>query len=87
MKTKEELAIEYCEYTVSKMEDETLRKIAVINLLANIDQETDIATWEDYVAQMKGLHNVEDLLELIRPSMLLRENNGGSIYLGRKISS
>ena len=77
MKTKEELAIEYCEYTVSKMEDETLRKIAVINLLANIDQETDIAIWEDYVAQMKGLHNAEDLLELIRPSMLLRENNGG----------
>ena len=77
MKTKEELAIEYCEYTVSKMDDETVRKIAVINLLANIDQETDIATWEDYVAQMKGLHNAEALLELIRPSMLLRENNGG----------
>ena len=77
MKTKEELAIEYCEYTVSKMEDETVRKIAVINLLANIDQETDIATWEDYVAQMKGLHNAEALLELIRPSMLLRENNDG----------
>jgi|TARA_B100002051_G_scaffold126275_1_gene120173 hypothetical protein len=77
MKTKEELAIEYCEYTVSKMDDETVRKIAVINLLANIDQETDIATWEDYVAQMKGLHNAEALLELIRPSMLLRENNDG----------
>jgi len=77
MKTKEELAIEYCEYTVSKMDDETIKKIAVINLLANIDQETDIATWEDYVAQMRGLHNAEDLLELIRPSMLLRENNGG----------
>ena len=77
MKTKEELAIEYCEYTVSKMDDETLRRIAVINLLANIDQETDIATWEDYVAQMKGLHNAEDLLELIKPSMLLREKNEG----------
>jgi len=77
MKTKEELAIEYCEYTVSKMDDETIRRIAVINLLANIDQETDIATWEDYVAQMKGLHNAEALLELIRPSMLLRENNDG----------
>jgi len=77
MKTKEELAIEYCEYTVSKMDDETVRKIAVINLLANIDQETDIATWEDYVAQMKGLHNAEDLIELIRPSMLLREKNDG----------
>ena len=77
MKTKEELAIEYCEYTVSKMDEETVRKIAVINLLANIDQETDIATWEDYVAQMKGLHNAEDLIELIRPSMLLRENNDG----------
>ena len=77
MKTKEELAIQYCEHTVSKMDEETLRRIAVINLLANIDQETDIATLEDYVAQMKGLHNAEDLLELIRPSMLLRENNGG----------
>ena len=51
--------------------------MAVIKLLANIDQETDIATWEDYVAQMKGLHNAEDLIELIRPSMLLRENNDG----------
>ena len=77
MKTKEELAIQYCEHTVSKMDEETLRRIAVINLLANIDQETDIATWEDYVAQMKGLHNAEALLELIRPSMLLRENNDG----------
>ena len=77
MKTKEELAIEYCEYTVRKLDDETVRKIAVINLLANIDQETDIATWEDYVAQMKGLHNAEDLIELIRPSMLLREKNEG----------
>ena len=77
MKTKEELAIEYCEYTVSKMDDETVRKIAVINLLANIDQETYIATREDNVPQMKGLHNAEDLIELIRPSMLLRENNDG----------
>ena len=77
MKTKEELAIEYCEYTVSKMDDETLRRIAVINLLANIDQETDMATWEDYVAQMKGLQKAEDLLELIKPSMLLREKNEG----------
>ena len=75
MKTKEELAIEYCEYTVSKMDEETIKKIAVINLLANIDQETDIATWEDYVAQMKGLQKAEDLLELIKPSMLLRDTN------------
>ena len=71
MKTKEELAIEYCEYTVSKMDDETIRRIAVINLLANIDQQTELATWEDYVAQMKGLHKAEDLLELIKPSMIL----------------
>ena len=71
MKTKEELAIQYCEHTVSKMDEETLRRIAVINLLANIDQETDMATWEDYVAQMKGLQKAEDLLELIKPSMLL----------------
>tara|TARA_B100001057_G_C22777344_1_gene922186 strand:+ start:501 stop:734 length:234 start_codon:yes stop_codon:yes gene_type:complete len=77
MKTKEELAIEYCEYTVSKMDDETIRRIAVINLLANIDQQTDMATWEDYVAQMKGLHKAEDLLELIKPSMILRTKNDG----------
>ena len=77
MKTKEELAIQYCEHTVSKMDEETLRRIAVINLLANIDQETDMATWEDYVAQMKGLQKAEDLLELIKPSMLLREKNEG----------
>ena len=77
MKTKEELAIEYCEYTVSKMDDETIRRIAVINLLANIDQQTELATWEDYVAQMKGLHKAEDLLELIKPSMILRAKNEG----------
>tara|TARA_Y100001935_G_C17124574_1_gene417455 strand:- start:142 stop:375 length:234 start_codon:yes stop_codon:yes gene_type:complete len=77
MKTKEELAIEYCEYTVSKMDDETIRRIAVINLLANIDQQTELATWEDYVAQMKGLHKAEDLLELIKPSMILRTKNEG----------
>ena len=74
---KEELAIQYCEHTVSKMDEETLRRIAVINLLANIDQETDMATWEDYVAQMEGLHTAEELLELIKPSMMLRENNDG----------
>ena len=77
MKTKEELAIEYCEYTVSKMDDETLRRIAVIILLANIDQETPIETCEDYIAQMNGLQKAEDLLELIKPSMLLRNNNEG----------
>ena len=77
MKTNEELAIQYCEHTVSKMDEETLRRIAVINLLANIDQETDMATWEDYVAQMEGLHTAEELLELIKPSMMLRENNDG----------
>ena len=77
MKTKEELAIEFVKYTVSLMDVDSLRQIAEINLLANLDSESDLATWEDYVAQMKGLHNAEDLLELIRPSMLLRENNGG----------
>ena len=74
MKTKEELAVEYCEYTVSKMDDETIRRIAVINLLANIDQETDMATWEDYVAQMPSKHTVEYLLELIQPSVNMEAN-------------
>ena len=75
--SREQLIHEYCKYTVDKMDEETLRRIAVINLLAHIDQETDMATWEDYVAQMEGLHTAEELLELIKPSMLLREKNEG----------
>jgi len=72
MKTKEELAIEFVKYTVSLMDVDSLRQIAEINLLANLDSESDLATWEDYVAQMKGLHKAEDLLELIKPFMMMR---------------
>ena len=85
MKTKEELAIEYCEYTVSKMDDETLRRIAVINLLANIDQETPIETWEDYIAQMNGLHKAEDLLGRLK--LVAGENSEEYLELYEIINS
>ena len=77
MKTKEELAFEFVKYTVSLMDVDSLRQIAEINLLANLDSESDLATWEDYVAQMKGLHKAEDLLELIKPSMMLKVRDEG----------
>ena len=76
-KRKEELALELVKYTVSLMDEESLRKIAEINLLANLSGETDLATWEDYVAQMKGLNTAEKCLELVRPAMLLRGTNEG----------
>ena len=77
MKTKEELAIEFVKYTVSLMDVDSLRQIAEINLLANLDSESDLATWEDYVAQMKGLQKAEDLLELIKQSMMLKVRDEG----------
>ena len=55
-KRKEELALEFVKYTVSLMDEESLRKIAEINLLANLSGDVDLETWEDYVAQMKGLN-------------------------------
>ena len=75
MKTKEELAIEFVKYTVSLMDVDSLRQIAEINLLANLDSESDLATWEDYVAQMPSKHTVEDLLALIQPSVNMVANN------------
>ena len=45
MKTKEELAIEFVKYTVSLMDVDSLRQIAEINLLANLDSESDLSTW------------------------------------------
>ena len=78
MKTKEELAIEYCEYTVSKMDEETLKNIAAVTLIANIKPESTYAEWEDYVAQMPSKHTAEDLLALIQPSvnMVARKDEG-----------
>ena len=76
-KRKEELALEFVKYTVSLMDEESLRKIAEINFLANLSGDTDLPTWEDYVAQMKGLTTAEKCLELIKPAMLLRGTNEG----------
>ena len=64
-------------FAVSLMDEESLRKIAEINLLANLSGETDLPTWEDYVAQMKGLTTAEKCLELIKPAMLLRGTDEG----------
>ena len=50
--TREDFIREYTEYTVSKMDDTTLRQIAQINLMANINPESTYADWEDAVAQM-----------------------------------
>ena len=71
--TREDFIREYTEYTVSKMDDTTLRQIAQINLMANINPESTYADWEDAVAQMPTYNSAEELLELIRPFMILRK--------------
>ena len=71
--TREDFIREYTEYTVSKMDDTTLRQIAQINLMANINPESTYADWEDAVAQMPTYGSAEELLELIKPSMMLRK--------------
>ena len=76
--TREELINEYCKYVVDKMDEETLKNIAAVTLIANIKPESTYADWEDYVAQMPSKHTVEDLLELIQPSvnMVANKNEG-----------
>ena len=71
--TREDFIREYTEYTVSKMDDTTLRQIAQINLMANINPESTYADWEDAVAQMPTYNSAEELLELKRPFMILRK--------------
>ena len=76
--TREELIQEFCEYVVNKMDTDTLKNIAAVTLIANIKPESTYADWEDYVAQMPSKHTVEDLLELIQPSvnMVANKNEG-----------
>jgi hypothetical protein len=76
--TREELINEYCKYVVDKMDEETLKNIAAVTLIANIKPDSTYADWEDYVAQMPSKHTVEDLLELIQPSvnMVANKNEG-----------
>ena len=76
--TREDFIHEYCEYVVDKMDEETLKNIARVTLIANIKPESTYADWEDYVAQMPSRHTVEDLLALIQPSvnMVANKNEG-----------
>ncbi len=76
--TREDFIHEYCEYVVDKMDEETLKNIARVTLIANIKPESTYAEWEDYVAQMPSKHTVEDLLALIQPSvnMVANTNEG-----------
>ena len=76
--TREDFIHEYCEYVVDKMDEETLKNIARVTLIANITPESTYADWEDYVAQMPSKQTVEDLLALIQPSvnMVANKNEG-----------
>tara|TARA_B100000941_G_scaffold167486_1_gene119278 strand:+ start:267 stop:509 length:243 start_codon:yes stop_codon:yes gene_type:complete len=76
--TREELIQEFCEYVVNKMDTDTLKNIAAVTLIANIKPESTYADWEDYVAQMPSKNTVEDLLEMIKPSvnMVAKKNEG-----------
>ena len=71
--TRDDFIRQYTEYTVDKMDEATLKQISQINLFANINPESTYADWEDAVAQMESKRTVEDLLELIKPFMTLRE--------------
>ena len=71
--SREDFIRQYTEYCVAKMDDTTLRQIAQINLMANINPESPYADWEDAVAQMPTYNSAEELLELIRPFMILRK--------------
>ena len=76
--TREELILEFCRFTAEKMDEDTLKNIARVTLIANIKPESTYAEWEDYVAQMPSKNTVEDLLELIKPSvnMVANKNEG-----------
>ena len=70
-KTREELIREYAEFTADRMSEDTLKRIAVITLLANIDPNSTLADWEDYVARMDPLMKSEDLLQMIQPHVIM----------------
>ena len=76
--SREDFIKEYTEYTVNTMDEGTLKQIAEITLMANINPESTYEDWEDYVAQMPSKHTVEDLLEMIKPSvnMVAKKNEG-----------
>ena len=76
--TREELILEFCRFTAEKMDEDTLKNIAVVTLIANIKGENEegstYADWEDYVARKDGLHTSEDLLDMIKPAVNMVES-------------
>ena len=70
-KTREELIREYAEFTADRMSEDTLKRIAVITLLANIDPNSTLADWEDYVARIDPNMESEDLLQMIQPHVIM----------------
>ena len=77
--TREELILEFCKFTVDKMDENTLKHIAMVTLIANVKGEEEkgstYADWEDYVARKDGLHTSEDLLDMIKPAVNMMESN------------
>jgi hypothetical protein len=72
-KTREELILEYAEFTADKMTEDTLKRIAVITLLANIDPKSTLEDWEDYVARLDPHMESEDLLQMIQPHVIMKQ--------------
>ena len=70
-KTREELIREFAEFTAERMSEDTLKRIAVITLLANIDPASTREDWEDNVARMDPLMKSEDLLQMIQPHVIM----------------
>ena len=70
-KTREELIREFAEFTAERMSEDTLKRIAVITLLANIDPASTREDREDYVARMDPLMKSEDLLQMIQPHVIM----------------
>tara|TARA_R100000742_G_C4274220_1_gene94111 strand:+ start:150 stop:413 length:264 start_codon:yes stop_codon:yes gene_type:complete len=72
-KTREELILEFAEFTADKMTEDTLKRIAVITLLANIDPKSTLEDWEDYVARLDPNMESEDLLQMIQPHVIMKQ--------------
>tara|TARA_B100000902_G_scaffold351474_1_gene361490 strand:- start:878 stop:1141 length:264 start_codon:yes stop_codon:yes gene_type:complete len=72
-KTREELILEFAEFTADKMTEDTLKRIAVITLLANIDPKSTLEDWEDYVARLDPHMESEDLLQMIQPHVIMKQ--------------
>ena len=76
--SREDFILEFCRFTVDKMDEQTLKHIAMVTLCANIKEEdqegSTYADWEDYVARKDGLHTSEDLLDMIKPAVNMVES-------------